>query len=194
MLGVILCGGQSTRMGTDKGMLKISSNTWAQSAVDKLATLKIPIVLSVRTAQYAEYSSLFNAHQLITDNTQLNIRGPLGGVLSVHQHSPAEDLFVFACDMPLMEPVILEQLYTLHKDNAAADAFVFTNNEEPEPLCAIYTARGLAHISHLHNTNQLVKHSMKFMLENLKIFPVPITERQKRYFSNFNAHAVLNGL
>ncbi|MES1226406.1 MAG: NTP transferase domain-containing protein, partial [Bacteroidota bacterium] len=39
MIGVILCGGQSVRMGADKGMLRLQTKTWAQIAVDKMAQL-----------------------------------------------------------------------------------------------------------------------------------------------------------
>jgi len=35
---------------------------------------------------------------------------------------------------------------------------------------------------------------MKFMLEHLSAFHIPITENNKKYFRNFNAHAELNGL
>ena len=47
MYGLILCGGKSSRMGTDKGLLKLEANTWAQTAVDKLSELSIPVKLSV---------------------------------------------------------------------------------------------------------------------------------------------------
>lgn len=194
MLGVVLCGGQSTRMGTDKAMMKYASGTWAQNAVDKLAALKIPVVLSVNDSQYNEYAALFDRAQLIKDNIQINVGGPLRGVLSVHQYSPGEDLFVLACDMPLMEIRVLKELLNIYEENPAPEAFLFTNNEEPEPLCAIYTNRGLARINHLNNTNQLLKHSMKFMLAQLNFLPVPATEKQKQYFSNFNSNAPLNGL
>jgi molybdopterin-guanine dinucleotide biosynthesis protein A len=41
MLGIILCGGQSLRMGRDKGLLKLEAKTWAQTAIDKMLDKKI---------------------------------------------------------------------------------------------------------------------------------------------------------
>ncbi len=194
MLAVILCGGQSTRMNSDKGMLKLSDDTWTQVAVDKIASLKLPVVISVNSDQYNEYLLLFKAEQLNIDNETLKVHGPLCGVLSVHLQHPEENLFVLACDMPSMEQKILTQLLNIYNQHTSADAFVFTNDGEPEPLCAIYTAKGLSHIIQLYQENKLPKHSMKFMLDNISTFYTPLSDEQKKYFRNINTHAELNGL
>lgn len=194
MLGVILCGGQSTRMGTDKGLIKLHANTWAQTALDKISSLKIEVLLSVNSFQYNDYLSVFPESYLIKDNDTLHLRGPLLGVLSVHVQYPDEDIFVLACDMPLMEAVMLNDLLLVYREHPLADAYFFTNDGEPEPLCAIYSAKGLSYIVHLLKAKELIKHSMKFMLEQIRTFTIPLNEEQKKYFRNFNAHAELNGL
>jgi molybdopterin-guanine dinucleotide biosynthesis protein A len=194
MLGVILCGGQSTRMGTDKGMIKLHANTWAQTAVDKMALLQMKVVLSVNPSQYNDYLSVFKEEQLIKDNAELSVKGPLAGVLSVHVQYPGEDLFVLACDMPLMETVMLNELLLAASEHPANKAFVFSNEDEPEPLCAIYTAKGLSDVLQLLKANKLPRHSMKFVLEHISTFSIVLAEEQKKYFRNFNAHAELNGL
>jgi molybdopterin-guanine dinucleotide biosynthesis protein A len=193
MKGVVLCGGQSIRMGTDKGLLKLQAGTWAQTAVDKMAGLPLPVVLSVNEEQYNSYSTVFTIEQLVKDNETINVRGPLRGVLSVHAQYPDADLFVLACDMPLMETAVLKQLFRYY-EMQTADAFVYTNDGVYEPLCGIYTAKGLSHIRGLQKTNQLLKHSMKYMLEHVNTFSIPLATDQKKYFRNFNAHAELKGL
>jgi molybdenum cofactor guanylyltransferase len=194
MTGVILCGGQSTRMGVDKGLLKLHANTWAQTAVDKMVQLNIPVVLSVNHQQFEEYATVFDAGKLVTDNPLLKLKGPLLGVLSVHLLYPHEHLLVLACDMPLMETSLLKQLPDAFNNDANHNAFVFINNNEPEPLCGIYTAPALAHIYQLYQANKLVKHSMKFALENMHVAYLPVKPAQQKFFRNFNAHAELNGL
>jgi len=194
MLGVILCGGKSTRMGSDKGLLKLHAGTWAQTAVEKLKALKMSVVLSVNCSQYLDYSPIFTIEQLVKDDEGLDVHGPLSGVLSVHLKFPQEDLFVLACDMPLMEKKVLSQLMDSYRENMSYDAFVFNNEGEPEPLCAIYRANGLAQIIKMLQNGQLTKHSMKFTIEHLDSFSIPLLDEQKRYFRNFNAHAELNGL
>jgi molybdenum cofactor guanylyltransferase len=194
MLGIILCGGQSIRMGSDKGLLKLEAKTWAQTAIDKMTALNIPVKLSVNKQQYAEYAEVFSGDQLIMDNETLQLKGPLLGLLSCHFSFPKEDLFILACDMPLMESSLLIDLYNQYQQSANADAYVFTNDNEREPLCGIYTAGGLASIVRLLNHGQLTKHSMKFMLDHLTVSIIAANEDQKKYFKNFNAHAELNGL
>lgn len=194
MLGIVLCGGQSLRMGADKGLIINEARTWAQTAVDKLSVLNLPVKISVNEKQYADYNKVFDAGQLVTDNAALAVKGPLLGVLSAHLQNNTEDLFVLACDMPLMESFILKELYACYEQDKKQDACIFTNDNEPEPLCAVYTAAGLSKLITAIQQNRLYKYSMKFALSLLDVFSIPLTEEQKKYFRNFNAHAELNGL
>lgn len=194
MLGIILCGGQSTRMGSDKGLLKLEANTWAQTAIDKMAELKIPVKLSVNKNQYPSYATVFTPDDLIADDETLQLRGPLLGVLSSHIKFPNEDLFILACDMPLMDTSVLKELFFLYKHYPDSHAFVFTNDGQPEPLCGIYASTSLAKILSMLRSGQLNKHSMKFMLDHLHTKTIAASEEQKKFFRNFNAHAELNGL
>jgi molybdopterin-guanine dinucleotide biosynthesis protein A len=194
MIGVVLCGGQSTRMGADKGLLKSEIGTWAQIGVDKLKTLGIAVKISVNTNQSSDYINLFATNDLIPDNESLKVKGPICGVLSAHLQYPSEDILVLACDMLLMETEILKRLngqYQTHPKSAAID---FTLDGEPEPLCGIYTAKGLTRIYHSHKTNQLTKHSMKYVLECILTSFIHLSDDKKKYFTNFNTQAELNGL
>jgi molybdopterin-guanine dinucleotide biosynthesis protein A len=93
-----------------------------------------------------------------------------------------------------MNSSIIEKLKTCAENDDSYEAYLFTNVGEPEPLCAIYKAVGLARILSMHHSNKLKKHSMKFMLDHLKLFAVPLEDEEKKYFRNFNSHAELNGL
>jgi molybdopterin-guanine dinucleotide biosynthesis protein A len=181
-------------MGTDKGLLKSQADSWAKIAADKIASLSLPVVISVNTNQYPEYLAVFPDTPLIKDNDTLKLRGPLCGVLSVHLQYPAEDLLILACDMPLMEPALLKELINYYDQQTAFDAFVYANDAEPEPLCGIYKATGLARIIQLYQSGQLSKHSMKYMIEHIHTTLIPVPPGKKDSFRNFNAHAELNGL
>jgi molybdopterin-guanine dinucleotide biosynthesis protein A len=194
MLGVVLCGGRSTRMGTDKGLIHTSPGTFAQAAVQKLSSLGLPVIISVNTDQYDTYRSFFTDSALLKDRSSLSIKGPLLGVLSAHLNRPDEDLFILACDMPLMESFLLKELTEAYSQNPSKGAFVFTTKGEPEPLCGIYTARMLASFLNLHNKGHLNKHSMKYLLEHSDVLAIPAPAVYEKYFTNVNTHAALNGL
>ncbi|MGL6269167.1 MAG: molybdenum cofactor guanylyltransferase [Chitinophagaceae bacterium] len=193
MLGIILCGGQSFRMGQDKGMLKLEEKHWAEHAYAKLRQLDIPVVISVNNNQVANYGSIFNPEQLTVDHASLDIKGPLCGVLSVHIQYPEEDLFVLACDILNMEYDMIELLYRNFHTDQTSEAFLFINDNEPEPLCAIYKSVALKHIYQMYIAGQLHKHSMKFALEQMQVSTFTITDDQKKYFKNYNTHKELKG-
>lgn len=195
MLGLVLCGGQSTRMSTDKGMLQSSGQptNWAQTALNKLEVLSLASVISINTSQYNSYHSFFPKEKLVTDNSLFKISGPLLGVFSVHAQYPNEDLFLLACDMPLMEPFIMKELLDLHFQKKEKEAFVFSVKQEMEPLCGIYTAKGLTNILAMYHSGNLKKNSMKFILEQLSTQQVSVPIAHEIYFKNFNTHSMLNG-
>ena len=187
MTGVVLCGGQSTRMGTDKGLLKWGAFTWAVITVNKLKGLTSSPKISVNKEQVIPYSGIFESPDLIADNDSLKIKGPLCGILSTHLRFPTEDLLVLACDMVFMETEILEILLRKQQQMPGSEAIVFTNDGDPEPLCGIYTSKGLARVYNLYKEDRLQKQSMKYILEQLPTTFVPIQPDQKKYFFNLNS-------
>lgn len=193
MTGVILCGGLSSRMGSDKGLLQTEAANWAVDAARKLQDLGIMVKASINSLQQRSYATGLPGVELITDNIALEVRGPLLGLLSAHITMPTEDLFILACDMPLMETFLLKELFTLYQKQEA-DVYLFMNDNEAEPLCAIYTSAALQKIMTLLREGKLAKFSMKFTLDHLKLATLPVRDEQKKYFRNCNAHADLNGL
>ena len=194
MLGVVLCGGQSSRMGSDKGLLILHDKTWTQKAIDTLRNFEIPIVVSVNKNQYHDYSSIFPTDTLIPDDPSLQLHGPLCGLLSVHLKNPEEDLLILACDMPLIDTELIKHLLLKYDTEATDDAFIYTNDGEPEPMPGIYRSKGLAHVHYLYSSDQLPRHSMKYMLEHIPTSFSPFPTGKKDCFRNFNTHAELNGL
>jgi len=193
MLGVVLCGGQSSRMGSDKGLLMLNDKTWTQKAIDTLSNFQIPIVISVNKNQHQVYSSIFPVDMLIPDDPYLQLHGPLCGLLSVHLKYPEEDLLVFACDMPLIDAELIKQLLTKYNAETAV-AFIFTKDGEPEPMPGIYKSKGLAYVHQQYSNNQLPRYSMKYMLDHISTSTTSLPIDKKDRFRNFNTHAELNGL
>jgi len=185
MLGVVLCGGESKRMGFDKGSLVLENKRWAEIVLSNLSALQIHSVISVNKTQVKLYSQIFPADQLVTDNESIPLKGPLLGLLSVHRQCPGEDLLVIACDMINMQPSVLQNLLMAYHLNTN-DACVFITNQKIQTLCGIYTSRGLKHLLDLCLKNQLKKFSMVYALELLNPKYIP-AHNFSQCFANYNS-------
>jgi molybdopterin-guanine dinucleotide biosynthesis protein A len=194
MLGIVLCGGMSSRMGRDKGLFPSDNSNWAGKMLENFEKAGLPCAVSVNKFQVDIYQNAFPGVELICDHDSLQIKGPLAAVLSVHMENPSEDLFIVACDMPMMNRVVLVDLLNHFKNVSGYDAYVYMNDGEPEPLCGIYSSDSLAKIRNMYDQGKLSRHSMKFMLDHLKVLRIPLPETWKIYFRNINAHADLNGM
>lgn len=191
MLGLVLCGGKSTRMGSDKGMMRHKTNLWAQIAIDKLERLNMKALLSVNASQIRIYREHFSEKQLIEDNLNIPAKGPLLGILTAHLLFPGEDLMIFACDMLGMETEILRKLIERQEEQPEYDAYLFVNKSQREPLSTILTSNALNKIYGMVLKEQENINSLKFALNRLNVCESP---EESKYFLNFNAHEDLNGL
>jgi molybdenum cofactor guanylyltransferase len=193
MTGLVLCGGQSARMGCDKGLISTASGSWAALALAKMEKMNLPVFLSVNAAQHANYAAIFSEERLIADDTSMPVKGPLIGILSAHRRFPEQDLLVLACDMPLIDTALLQLLLEQWQKHPSG-ALVFSNKGAPEPLCGIYSAAGLSAMELLQQSGQLRKHSLKYVLKEMKAPAIPLSPLQQVQFSNFNTPADLDGL
>lgn len=191
MTGVILCGGASTRMGSDKGLLLRNGKQWVLHAAALMNACSIPFVVSVAGNKVNDYQQLLPATPLICDDLLLGVGGPLKGLLSVHQAMPSEDLLVLAVDMQVMKSYFLQQIMDASKNNDA-QAILFKHGDQLEPLCGLYRADGLKHILQLVKQGRLQRFSMHHVLDQLKTKIIPVGDDPA--FQNFNTPEDLSQL
>ncbi|MGC4020743.1 MAG: molybdenum cofactor guanylyltransferase [Cyclobacteriaceae bacterium] len=184
MLGVILSGGQSTRMGRDKGLMEFNGKKWSEIVRDKMVSLSIQTVISINSNQLVNYSKSFNRNDLVLDNPGLKIQGPLVGLLSAHIAYPQQDILIVACDMINIESIFIENLVDSY-NKLSPEAIAF-KGEYIEPLCAIYSSQGLKKILLLNNEGSLKRNSLINVLENLMTVYLPIKTEWQSAFKNFN--------
>lgn len=192
-MGVVLCGGESTRMGSDKALLQINNQTLVERSIQLFSQLCLAVGLSVNMQQYQSYRHL-SSLDVIADNETINVKGPLLGLLSVHEIYPNENLFVLACDLANMNIKVLNELCDNYHKQPGKDVHVFMNNDEYEPLCGIYTSAGLNKIKRLLEQEGLRKFSMKHVIETLNAATYPLPDDWKDYFINVNTKEDLYNL
>lgn len=187
MIGIVLSGGKSTRMGTDKGLMVEDGLNWAQLAFSKLRSLVDEVYVSVSSAQAAKYAGSFG-DKLIIDDQSLSMGGPVLGLLSAHIAHPKEDIIVLACDMPRMEKDPIEYLLRQYKGMPEMETYLFVNDKGFQPLMAIYASALLEKILQDLNAGTLTTFSVKHLVDISKSYQATVPETWKKYFVNYNSH------
>ena len=131
--GLVLAGGQSQRMQTDKGRLNYHGREQREYAAELLAAVCSDVHVSCRPDQAAELSATL---QPLPDRF-LDL-GPLGGILSAFQLDPNAAWLVVACDLPFLSADTLRHLVAHRQPGQMATAFQSPHNDFPEPLITIW--------------------------------------------------------
>ena len=152
LLGVVLSGGESRRMGRDKGLLLTDGRPWVLHMGEKLRLQGLPVVYSINSLQTAAYSAILPAESMVVDTGERE--GPLDGLFSVHRQFPRHDLLVVACDMQDLDAETLMGLIAAYHIEEA-DAYAYEVEGILQPFCAIYTAETLARAYQLMEANSL---------------------------------------
>jgi molybdopterin converting factor subunit 1 len=132
--GLVLAGGRSTRMRSDKAALTYQGQTQLERAMGLLGALLPRAFVSVRADQAAD--PLRARFERIVDRRE-NI-GPIAGVLAAQAAHPHAAWLVLACDLPLLDRASLEYLLGARDPERLATAYRSSHDGLPEPLCAIY--------------------------------------------------------
>ncbi len=141
ILGLVMCGGKSRRMGEDKGLIEIDGHTWSQHIYKALSPLAHQTVVSIHPGQKEAYSVIFSSDQLVIDC--VDVSGPLTGLLTVHKAYPDRNLLVLACDMIYMSSDVMKKLLNAYQIDPTFDCYIFRSERGLEPLSGLYTSKGL---------------------------------------------------
>ena len=134
--GLVLAGGRSERMQTDKGALHYHELDQRQHTAALLAEFCPDVRVSVRPDQASELPAGLTA----LPDTFLGL-GPLGGILSAFQADPNAAWLVLACDLPFLTRETLEYLVSNRQPARMATSFRSPWDEFPEPLVSIWEPR-----------------------------------------------------
>jgi molybdopterin-guanine dinucleotide biosynthesis protein A len=135
--GIVLTGGNSTRMQQNKSLLIYHKlPQWLH-----LAQLLEKQGLDTYLSSTEKNAPLFEGKPMIVD--QISGFGPLSGIISSMLALKDSALLVLACDLPLIDAITLQEL--IQARDRSKVATVFYNNESGflEPLIAIYEPRAL---------------------------------------------------
>ncbi len=131
--GLVLAGGKSLRMGSDKGLIAWHGKEQRYYVADLLRNFCDEVFISCRTDQANEID---DGYPTIVDSfTGL---GPYGAILSAFREQPDAAWFVVACDLPLLDAGSLQFLVEKRDQSKMATTFESPRDGVPEPLITIW--------------------------------------------------------
>ena len=126
--GLVLVGGKSTRMGTDKSELNYFGKPQKEFAKELLENHYLETYYSVQNVSGKEDEIADKFYNL----------GPFGGVCSAFQKDPNAAWFVLATDVPFVNDEIIQLLLKHRSPSKVATAIKGKSKEFAEPLITIY--------------------------------------------------------
>jgi len=165
---VVLVGGEARRAnGQEKYFFMYHGRTFIECLVDSLKGVVDEIILVARDPDQCKRFHEIPEIQCISD-VRTGI-GPIGGLHAGSRAAKGEFIFVSACDMPCINPAVIEYLFGRMEDYDAV--IPFWNPDMLEPLHAVY--RRTALLSYLECHDSL---SLRAMVKNLDSRYIPVEE------------------
>ena len=140
--GIVLVGGHSTRMKTDKASLNYHGVSQARYCADLLKGYCDEVYLSCRSDQDLPEDC---ADLVRLEDVYLNM-GPSGGILSAFHMDKDSTYLVIGCDLPYVGEEALDKLTLGRNALKMATTFISTNDGMPEPLLSYYEPKTKAAI------------------------------------------------
>ncbi len=143
LFGLVLCGGSSVRMKTDKAFLNYHGKEQIYYLADKMESICEQVFISCNESQKDKIDPYY---KVIVDSATFQNSGPINAILTAFELYPNKAFFVMACDYPLLtsaDLVMLKDAFIKHKKTVS---FYNNNTNFREPLIAIYHPSDLSQL------------------------------------------------
>ncbi len=136
----ILAGGESSRMGQDKALIRIGNERIIDRISKELKGFSELIISAGKNRSYEElgFPVVYDCHKDI---------GPMEGIRQILSASREEYVFICAADMPYIRRALVE--YIAEHVSSDYDCYVIADEDHIQPLCAIYSKAVLPVIEEL---------------------------------------------
>ncbi|WP_372937285.1 molybdenum cofactor guanylyltransferase [Seonamhaeicola sp.] len=127
--GIILAGGKSSRMGSDKGFIKLNDKRFVLYSIEALKPLISEILIVSDNENYDTFG--YKRIEDIIKNS-----GPVAGIYSGLKASKTEYNLILSCDIPLIKTHILNKL--IDAIDNTSEVIQIESNGKSMPLIALY--------------------------------------------------------
>lgn len=138
----ILAGGSSKRMGRDKALLKIGGLTIIERIICVISPIFKELIIVAKATEKLHYPGI----KVVKDLN--DFQNPIVGIYTALKAAKFSRCFVFACDMPFLNPELIRYMVSIH---TGCDIIIPQDTSGEHPLHSIYSKRCLAAIkSRIH--------------------------------------------
>lgn len=178
----ILCGGKSSRMLSEKGLVLYKNKPLIEHVIAAVLPISSNIQLITNSHDY-DYLNCKIINDIKLD------KGPIGGIYSALVNSDSEINLILSCDIPLISTEILLEL--IEKHNINFDVTVFEDRKRMHPLIGIYSKKILPILK-----RAIVEKELKMMnlFPKIKHQLIDIKDENRHNFKNINTVTELNQL
>ena len=172
--GIILAGGKSSRMGTDKGFLKLNGKLFIEHIIEVLNPLVSEVIIVSNNLNYDKFEAK-RVNDLIED------AGPLAGIYSGLSASKTEKNLVLSCDIPLINIEVLTLL--VEQTDEVSEIIQIESNGKTMPLIALYNKKCEKVFESLLNQGE---RRLRFAVSQCKVKNLKLNTELENYVSNVN--------
>jgi len=172
--GIILAGGKSSRMGQDKGFLKLKGETFMSYIIEALKPIVGDIIIVSNNSDYDVFK-LKRVADVMEDS------GPLAGLYAGLLHSETENNIVLSCDVPLINTSVLKKLIVGFTPEI--DVIQFESQGKTMPLIAMYKRDCMHPILKLLQSNE---RRLRFAIEHLEVKTIQLDPELGETVRNIN--------
>jgi molybdopterin-guanine dinucleotide biosynthesis protein A len=173
---IILAGGKSTRMGTDKVLLKVNKKTLLEKAIELVRPFSDSIIISSNSREHE-----MNECVMVFD--EIENCGPMGGLFSCLKKSQTEWNFVLSVDSAFVEP---EFILDLISEIDESEAIIPIHAKGKEPLIACYHEKSLAEMEKMLCSGDYKMHNLLHKLDTKLVDVRKWTNKYPKLFFNLN--------
>jgi molybdenum cofactor guanylyltransferase len=180
--GIVLAGGKSSRIGSDKGFLSLNGTTFMSHIIKAIKPFVNDIIIVSNNSNYDVYK-LQRVEDVIQD------AGPLAGLYSGLYKSETEYNLVLSCDIPLVNGAVLIKL--IEGFDAEKDVIQLKSKSKTMPLIAFYKKHCMHHCMELLQKGE---RRLRTAVEQLNTKTIQLDPELDPYVRNINTLSELKEL
>jgi molybdopterin-guanine dinucleotide biosynthesis protein A len=174
IIGIILAGGKSSRMGREKGLILLDRKPFIQHIIDAMQPLVNSIVIVSSNADYDVFG-IKRIEDIIAD------AGPMAGLHAGLSHSKTAYNLVVSCDVPLITTAFLKKLLCYEKEGN--DVVQFESKGKSIPLIALYKKQCAGKCYELLTNGE---RRLRKLILAVKTKTITVLEKERLLVTNMN--------